>query len=143
MGLDPPSRTVRLHSHFSSNIARLLKKAVPLLAIRDVDDLRSQQLIEQQVCRRLLWLIPSQYKDTLKSESSRRRRGSLATMIGLRRPGGNQGLGALVPCFGNDKFQFSSLVAAEGKPSLVVAFDEQTWSVQNLGKTRKNLNGGR
>jgi hypothetical protein len=63
-------------------------------------------------------------------------------MIGLQRPGGNQGLGALVPCFGNDKFQFSSLVAAEGKPSLVVAFDEQTWSVQKLRKDAEESQWG-
>ena len=75
-----------------------------------------------------------------ESESSRCRR-RLAAMIGLQRPASNQSLCAPVARFRQEKFQFPSLVAAERKSGLVVAFDQQTWPAQSLRKTRECFNG--
>ena len=45
----------------------------------------------------------------------------------------------MVARFRYEKFQFASLVAAEGESGLVVAFDQQTWSAESLGKTRERF----
>ncbi len=62
-------------------------------------------------------------------------------MIGLQRSARDQCLRALITRFRDEKFQFASLVAAEGESGLVVAFNQQTWPAQSLGKTRERFNG--
>src|SRR6266487_5144208 len=71
--------------------------------------------------------ISCQNKNTFKSKASRCRCG-LTAMIGLQRSARDQCLRALITRFRDEKFQFASLVAAEGESGLVVAFNQQTWS---------------
>src|SRR5438132_4655209 len=75
---------VRFRSFLGGSIKRLLQNSVSIFAIRDIHDLRSEQLIEQQISRGVLRLVASQNKDALKSKSRCGRRG-LAAMIGLQR----------------------------------------------------------
>jgi hypothetical protein len=63
-------------------------------------------------------------------------------VIRLHRPAGDQRLCALIARFGDEEFQFTGFVTAEGKSGLVVAFDEDTRSSQMVGKTREFLDRG-
>src|SRR5688572_8577545 len=60
-------------------------------------------------------------------------------MVGLQRAAGNQHLRALRARLCHEKFQFTSLVATEGKTGLVVAFDQNSWAAQCFRKTRELL----
>ncbi|MNP81956.1 hypothetical protein D3C76_1804530 [compost metagenome] len=44
-------------------------------------------------------------------------------MVGLDRPGGDQGIGALAQGIGSQVFEFAQLVAAQGQRGAVVTFD--------------------
>src|SRR5260370_8164606 len=117
-------KEIRFHSFFSSMIECLLKNLVTIFAIRNIYNLRSEQLIEQQICRSLFRHLASQNKNTFKSKSSCCRCG-LTAMIGLQRPASDQGLRALVTRFRYAKFQFSILVPAQTYSALTSPLDHQ------------------
>jgi hypothetical protein len=79
--------------------------------------------------RNRLALAAGQHQDAIETESGGRG-GRLAAVVGLDRPGCDQGARPLLLRFGQQEFQLAGLIAAEGQPGLVVALDQQAGSAQ-------------
>jgi hypothetical protein len=70
----------------------------------------------------VLRLIAGEDKDALETKTCRGRC-SLAAMIRLQGPAGNQSPGAFLLCFRDEEFELPSFVPSKSKPSLVITLN--------------------
>ncbi len=82
----------------------------------------AKQVVQQNVAGHLARVVAGQYQHTVKTIASGGR-GRLPAVIGLRRAGGDDGVGLLRQRLGHQEFQFARLVAAGGQAGQVVALN--------------------
>ncbi len=104
------------------------------------DDLCSKKPVEQEVGAGLRRRLADQHQNAVKAEFGRCR-GSLAAVVGLQSPGGDERIGPGRLGFGHQEFQFAGLVAAKGEAGLVVALDQQVRAMQGFFQPRHGFNG--
>ena len=118
----------------------LREETIAVATIGRRDDPRIQQVIEEQIAGRFGGALAGQHQDAVHPAAGRRR-GRLATVVGLPGAGRDEGPCTLYLRCGHQELQLAGLVAAEREAGLVVVLDEESRTAEQGGEPRQRLDG--